>query len=191
VAFPANSADICRKHQFSLSLEPVYSGLHTGALISVLTVRSVTDSSIPLVLALLISAASVGFLQLCPTLRLTGTRCSNDFNNRLHEFMKNKGMAFDSFCAWDGETLVLNILGQPSAKQDAIGKAKGKQLKISVTAAPVAGRATDHMVRFLAKEFGVTPKDIEVVFGRFNVNKQLRIKSPKNLPAVINKHLSQ
>ncbi|MDP1666566.1 MAG: DUF167 family protein [Methylobacter sp.] len=86
---------------------------------------------------------------------------------------------------------MLNILGQPSAKQDAIGKVKGKQLKISVTAAPVGGRATDHMVRFLTKEFGVAANDIEVVFGRFNVNKQLRIKAPKNLPSVINKHLSQ
>jgi hypothetical protein len=105
--------------------------------------------------------------------------------------MKNKGLAINSFCAWDGETLVLNVLGQPSAKQDAIGKAKGKQLKISVTAAPVAGRATDYMVRFLAKDFGVTPKDIDVVFGRFNVNKQLRIKSPKILPSVISKHLSE
>jgi uncharacterized protein YggU (UPF0235/DUF167 family) len=46
------------------------------------------------------------------------------------------------------------------------------------------------MVRFLAKEFGVTISDIEVVFGRFNVNKQLRIKLPKNLPSVIGKHLS-
>jgi len=45
------------------------------------------------------------------------------------------------------------------------------------------------MVRFLAKEFGVTAKDIEVVFGRFNVNKQLRIQSPKKLPSVISKHL--
>ena len=96
-----------------------------------------------------------------------------------------------SFCAWDGETLVLNILGTPSAKQDAIGKAKGNQLKVSVTAAPVAGRATDHMVRFLAEAFGVTNKDIEVVFGRMNVNKQLRIKSPKHLPTVISKQLSQ
>jgi uncharacterized protein (TIGR00251 family) len=88
------------------------------------------------------------------------------------------------FFYWDGETLVVNILGKPSAKLDAIGKPKGHQLKISVTAAPVAGRATDHMVRFLAKEFGVATGDIEVVFGRMNVNKQLRIKSPKKLPAV-------
>ena len=105
--------------------------------------------------------------------------------------MAHKKLAMNSFCAWDGETLVINILGKPSAKQDAIGKAKGNQLKISVTASPVAGKATDHMVRFLAKEFGVTINDIEVVFGRFNVNKQLRIKSPQNLPPVINKQLSQ
>jgi len=37
----------------------------------------------------------------------------------------------------------------------------------------------------------VTPKEIEVVFGRFNVNKQLRIKSPKQLPSVISKALSR
>jgi hypothetical protein len=30
-----------------------------------------------------------------------------------------------------------------------------------------------------------------VVFGRFNVNKQLRIKSPGALPQVVGKHLSQ
>ena len=97
----------------------------------------------------------------------------------------------DTFCAWDGDILVLNILGTPGAKQDVIGKPKGNQLKISVTAAPEGGRATDHMVKFLAKEFGVAVKDIEVVFGQFNVNKQLRIKSPKQLPSVISKHLSQ
>ncbi len=102
-----------------------------------------------------------------------------------------KGPAMDTFCSWDGDILVLNILGTPSAKQNAIGKPKGHLLKVSVTASPVGGRATDHMVRYLAKEFGVAVKDIEVVFGRFNVNKQLRVKSPKQLPAVINKHLSQ
>ena len=102
-----------------------------------------------------------------------------------------KKLIIKSFCAWDGDTLVLNVLGTPSAKQDAIGKPKGNQLKISVTAAPVAGRATDHMVKFLAEEFDVAPKNIEVVFGRMNVNKQLRIHAPQTLPSVISKHLSQ
>jgi uncharacterized protein (TIGR00251 family) len=89
------------------------------------------------------------------------------------------------FFHWEGETLVLNILGKPSAKQDAIGKPYGHQLKVSVTAAPRAGKATDHMVRFLAHEFGVATGAIEVVFGRMNVNKQLRIQSPKRLPPVL------
>lgn len=92
------------------------------------------------------------------------------------------------FFHWEGDTLILNILGKPSAKQDAIGKPKGHQLKISVTAAPRQGRATDHMVRFLAQEFGVATSDIEVVFGRMNVNKQVRIKSPQRLPAIIAQH---
>jgi uncharacterized protein YggU (UPF0235/DUF167 family) len=41
------------------------------------------------------------------------------------------------------------------------------------------------MVRFLADEFGVSVSDIQVVSGRMNVNKQLRIKAPKRLPSVI------
>ncbi|MCK9388526.1 MAG: DUF167 domain-containing protein [Sulfuritalea sp.] len=102
-----------------------------------------------------------------------------------------KGSELGSFCAWEGETLVLNVLGKPGAGKDAIGKVKGHQLNISVTETPVAGRATDHMVRFLAREFGVAVKDIDVVFGRFNVNKQLRIRSPQRLPSVIGKHLGQ
>ncbi len=61
-------------------------------------------------------------------------------------------MMADSFCCWDGDILVLNVLGTPGAKQDAIGKVKGNQLKISVTAAPESGRATDHISM---KEAGV------------------------------------
>jgi hypothetical protein len=101
-----------------------------------------------------------------------------------------KRVDIKSFCAWDGDVLVLNVLGTPSSKQDAIGKPKGNQLKISVTATPVAGKATDHMVKFLAEIFGVSAKDITVVFGRMNVNKQLRVHSPKNLPTVISKQLA-
>ena len=33
-----------------------------------------------------------------------------------------------TFCTWDGDTLVLNVLGTPGASRDAIGKVKGHQL---------------------------------------------------------------
>jgi len=103
--------------------------------------------------------------------------------------MAKKSMVFKSFYTWDDSVLVINILGKPSSKVDTIGKVVGTQLKVSVTANPIAGRATDHMVRFLAGEFGIKPSNIEVVFGRMNVNKQLRIHSPQKLPGVIANYL--
>lgn len=97
----------------------------------------------------------------------------------------------ESFFAWDGDVLVVNILGKPSASKDAIGKPKGTQLKVSVTAKPQNGKATDHMLRFLAPLFGVNVAAIEVVFGQENVNKQLRIKAPTKLPAVFKEPAAQ
>ncbi|MBN2722083.1 MAG: DUF167 domain-containing protein [Campylobacterales bacterium] len=97
----------------------------------------------------------------------------------------------NSFCCLDGDILVLNVLGTPAAKRDHIGRPKGNQLRISVTEKPIRGKATDHMVRYLAKEFDVLINDIEVVFGKYNINKQLRIKQPKKLPAVIQKEISK
>lgn len=89
------------------------------------------------------------------------------------------------FYEWDGDILVLNILGTPAAKRDVIGKPKGNQLKVSVKAQPQNGRATDYMVNFLAKEFGVSTSSIEVVYGRESIHKQLRIKAPKKVPKII------
>jgi len=90
----------------------------------------------------------------------------------------------ESFFRWDGDTLVVNILGKPSACKDAVGKPKAAQLKVNVTAQPRNGRATDHMVALLAPLFGVRERDIEVVFGRESVHKQLRIKNPRKWPAI-------
>ncbi len=97
---------------------------------------------------------------------------------------RTRNFTGDSFFAWDGDVLVVNIFGKPSASKDAIGKPKGTQLKVSVTAKPLNGKATDHMLRFLAPLFGVSVTAIEVVFGQENVNKQLRIKAPAKLPPV-------
>src|SRR5512135_2940499 len=95
------------------------------------------------------------------------------------------GLEMSSFCQWDGDTLVLNILGRPRARKTKIGKVIGKQLEVHVAEQPVRGRATAHMVHFLAGEFDVPESSITVVFGVYNVNKQLRITAPGRLPAVI------
>src|SRR5512139_4259492 len=97
----------------------------------------------------------------------------------------------ETFCWWEGDVLVLNVLGRPSAKTTAIGKVIGKQLEIFVAERPVRGKATAHLVRFLAGEFQVAEEAITVVFGVYNVNKQLRIKNPGRLPAVISSRPQQ
>jgi uncharacterized protein YggU (UPF0235/DUF167 family) len=95
------------------------------------------------------------------------------------------GGVMSSFCHWEGDILVLNVLGRPSARRTAIGKVIGRQLEIHVAEAPVRGRATAHLVRFLAEQFQVDVSAIVVVFGVYKVNKQLRVAAPKRLPAVI------
>lgn len=80
---------------------------------------------------------------------------------------------------------MLNILGRPRAKKTKIGKVIGKQLEIHVAENPTRGKATAHMVSFLMEEFQVSRGSITVVFGVYNVNKQLRITAPKRLLAVI------
>ncbi|MDO8208061.1 MAG: DUF167 domain-containing protein [Gallionella sp.] len=89
------------------------------------------------------------------------------------------------FYRWEDDTLVLNILGRPNSKRDAIGRVVGHQLEVHVAAVPRMGGATAHMVRFLADLFDVSKSAIVVVFGEKNVNKQIRIKSPNKLPAPI------
>ncbi len=96
-----------------------------------------------------------------------------------------------SFCQWDGDTLVLNILGRPRANKTKFGKVIGKQLEIHVAENPVRGKATAHLVTFLAGEFEVAESAIVVVFGVYNVNKQVRITAPKQLPCLIAKRLEE
>ncbi len=94
------------------------------------------------------------------------------------------------FCWWEDDTLVLNILGRPRANRTRIGKVIGHQLEVHVAENPVRGRATAHLVHYLAGKFDVPESAITVVFGVYNVNKQLRIKSPRLLPAAIAKRLN-
>ena len=91
----------------------------------------------------------------------------------------------ETFWAWDGDELVLNVLGTPGAKQDKILSPRGNELKVSVKAAAEGGKATDYMIKFLAKTFGVKKQDIKIVFGQTTINKQFRIKNPKKLVAGI------
>lgn len=94
----------------------------------------------------------------------------------------------DTFFHWQGPNLVLNVLGHGGAKKMMIGKPRGNQLKINVTAAAEKGRATEQMITFIASSFGVKNNDIELIFGKTSKSKQFLIKLPQKIPQSLEKY---
>lgn len=82
----------------------------------------------------------------------------------------------------DGRDLVLNIRLQPRASRDEIVGAQGTRLKIRITAPPVEGKANAHLVRFLAKAFGVSRSQVLLVSGEASREKRVRVEQPKKIP---------
>jgi len=88
---------------------------------------------------------------------------------------------------WDGEDLILCVHVQPRASSDSIVGPHGDALKVRITAPPVEGRANAHLIRFLARAFGVPKSSIRLLSGRSGRDKRLRIPRPRSLPAGIDR----
>jgi len=86
---------------------------------------------------------------------------------------------------WDGEDLVLSIHIQPKASTDSLDGAHGERLKIRLTAAPVDGKANSHLIRYLAKRFGVPCRQVQLLSGERSRAKRVRIQRPRQIPAGI------
>lgn len=86
---------------------------------------------------------------------------------------------------WQGNDLHLQIYLQPRASKDEIIGPHGDALKIRITAAPVDGKANQHLCRFLAKIFAVPIGQVELHSGHHSRNKCVIIHNPQHLPGVI------
>lgn len=91
------------------------------------------------------------------------------------------------FYSWHGDELLLNVVGSPSSKKNALGKVLGDHLKVHIAAVPDGGKATEELLRFLALVFGVKRNDVVLVSGQYSLKKKIRIKSPSKLPEIIKK----
>ncbi len=91
------------------------------------------------------------------------------------------------FFRWEdgGSVLVIDVLGKPGAKRDAIGRVMalpgGARLAVHVAAVAEGGKATRRLSDFLAAEFGVAKSDVVLVHGPASVNKQFRVLRPTRL----------
>ncbi len=86
---------------------------------------------------------------------------------------------------WDGDILILQVHAQPRARADEIVGPHGEALKIRITAPPVEGRANRHLTEFLARQFGVARREVQLAGGAGSRLKRFRIRRPVRLVAGI------
>lgn len=89
---------------------------------------------------------------------------------------------------WEGEDLILALRVQPKASRDELvcpGGVGDDSLKVRITAPPVDGKANAHLIKFLAKTFGVAKSRVILESGDSGRHKRLRIHAPSKLPPAI------
>ncbi|MDH5325436.1 MAG: DUF167 family protein [Gammaproteobacteria bacterium] len=83
---------------------------------------------------------------------------------------------------WQDDDLLLWVTVQSRAGTDALVGIHDDALKVKIKAAPVDGKANQHLIKFLAKIFDVAPSHIQLLSGHTNRRKRLRIADPQILP---------
>lgn len=84
---------------------------------------------------------------------------------------------------WQGETLILRVRVQPRASCDEIIAPRDDgSLKVRITAPPLENKANQHLIRFLAKSFGVAKGRVSLLRGSRGREKQFAIDAPTRFP---------
>lgn len=83
----------------------------------------------------------------------------------------------------DGEDLLLSCYLQPRASKDEVIGEHDGAVKIRIAAPPVDGEANEALVAFLAKQFGVAKRAVQIESGHTGRRKSVRIQQPATLPA--------
>ena len=71
---------------------------------------------------------------------------------------------------------------QPGASRDAFPGLYGERLKVQISAPPVDGKANKHLLKYIAKAFGVAKTRVTLVRGESSRQKTLKITDPQKLP---------
>lgn len=88
----------------------------------------------------------------------------------------------ENWYSWEGNALILRVRVLPRCSRNAIAGTLGDHLKIRLTAPPVDGAANRDLVRFLARQCGVAPKQVDLISGTTGRTKKVRIDQPNRLP---------
>ncbi|HXX35077.1 MAG TPA: DUF167 domain-containing protein [Thermodesulfobacteriota bacterium] len=71
--------------------------------------------------------------------------------------------------------IILKVYLQPrSSKNEVVGPYRDG-IRVKVTAPPIEGKANEALVKFLAKEFKISPSSVEILRGHHSREKIIRI----------------
>jgi len=90
-----------------------------------------------------------------------------------------------SWFRWEGDDLVLQLRVQPKARRDEFAEIQDARRRLRIIAPPVEGKANAHLIRFLAKAFGVGRNQVTLETGETGRNKRIRIRAPRRFPAAL------
>lgn len=86
---------------------------------------------------------------------------------------------------WDKEgRLCLLLHLQPNASKNEWAGLHGDRLKLRITTPPVDGKANQHLIAWLAKQFGVSKMACVLVCGETGRQKKFAISSPQRFPVL-------
>jgi uncharacterized protein (TIGR00251 family) len=81
-----------------------------------------------------------------------------------------------SFVSDSKNRVILRVQVQPRASRDEVVGPHGDGLKVRITAAPVAGAANKHLLKFLAKKLRVAKSQISIASGATSKVKSIAIE---------------
>lgn len=79
------------------------------------------------------------------------------------------------------ERILFKVYLQPKSSKNEIVGPYRDGIKIRITAPPIEGKANQALIRLLAKEFSVTPSQVQIIKGHRSREKTLSISGSKNL----------
>jgi len=85
---------------------------------------------------------------------------------------------------WDDGDLLIRLRVQPRASNEGFTRVIGEAIGLRVMAAPVDNQANASLVRYLARQFGVSKQRVLIIKGERSRTKLVRIQAPVKLPGI-------
>ncbi|GAA3546280.1 DUF167 family protein YggU [Zobellella aerophila] len=83
----------------------------------------------------------------------------------------------------EDDSLWLSLYLQPKASRDQFSGRHGDEMRLAITAPPVAGQANAHLIKWLAKRCRVPKSRVSIIGGETSRHKRVRVVQPREIPA--------